>query len=174
MKVLRVTPIVAAALVFAACGHEPTEPTLEAQLNLVDPYVLAFNATNGLPGEPFHAEGRPGSKPGDVGPGARFPDELKLTDAQKAAIQALVDAFNTAHQADLAALKAIHEQARAAMQAGKTRAEVKAILDTAKPVLDRMRAAFDALHTAIEAVLTPAQRAWITAHKPTGPPPHRP
>ncbi|HLA89410.1 MAG TPA: Spy/CpxP family protein refolding chaperone [Gemmatimonadaceae bacterium] len=171
MKLLRLTPFLAGALFLAACNREPTEPTLEAQLDLVDPYVLTFNATSGLPGEPFHAEGRPPSPHGGMGPGGRFPDSLRLTDAQKTAIQAAIAAFQTSHKADLDALQAIHQEARAAIQAGKTRAEVKAILEKAKPILERMRAAWDALHTAINNILTPAQRAWIESHKPDRPPP---
>jgi Spy/CpxP family protein refolding chaperone len=173
MKPFRIMPLVAVAALLAACDHGPTQPTSAAQLDLVDPYVLTFNATNGLPGAPFHIPG-PGSRPDARGPGAPFPDSLKLTDAQKAAIQALLDGFNTVHKTDLAALKTIHDQAQAAMQAGKTRAEIRAILDTAKPVLERMHTEFDALHTAIENVLTAAQKAWIASHKPAGPPPHGP
>lgn len=169
----RLAPLAAAAAILAACDRGPTEPTLTAQLDLVDPYVLTFNASDGLPGLPFHGPG-PGSRPDARGPGAPFPDSLKLTDAQHTAIQALRDAFDAAHKADLDALKAIHDQARAAMQAGKTHAEVRAILETAKPVLERLHAAFDALHASIYALLTPAQKAWIDAHKPAGPPPHGP
>lgn len=173
MKLLRITPLLAAAALVAACDHGPTQPTNAAQLDLVDPYVLTFNATNGLPGAPFHVPG-PGSRPDARGPGAPFPDSLKLTDAQKAAIQALRDGFDATYKTDLAALKTIHDQAHAAMQAGKTRAEIHAILDTAKPVLDHLHTAFDALHAAIENVLTAAQKAWIASHKPAGPPPHGP
>jgi Spy/CpxP family protein refolding chaperone len=173
MRLSRFTPLVAAAALFAACDHGPTEPTLAAQLDLVDPYVLTFNASDGLPGAPFHRPG-PGSRPDARGPGAPFPDSLKLTEAQRAAIQALRDAFDAAHKADLDALKAIHEQARAAVKAGKARSEVRAILETARPVLERLHSAFEALHTAIYALLTPEQKAWIAAHKPAGPPPEGP
>ena len=58
-----------------------------------------------------------------------FPTSIRLTDAQKAAIKALHDAFAAAHKAQFDQLKAIHEEARAAVKAGKTRAEVRAILD---------------------------------------------
>jgi Spy/CpxP family protein refolding chaperone len=160
----------AGVLLVAACDTSPTEPSLLAQLNLVDPYFLTFNATDGLPASPFHAQG-PGSRPDARGPGMPFPDSLKLTDAQKAKIQALRDAFDAAHAADLAALKAIHEQAREAIKAGKPREEVRAILATARPILERLKPDFDALRKAIENVLTAAQKAWIAAHRPDGPPP---
>jgi len=173
MKLLRFMPLVAAMAFVAACDHGPTEPTLAAQLDLIDPYVLTFNATDGLPGSPFEGPG-PGSRFDARGPGAPFPDSLKLTDAQKAAIQALRDQFVTTRKADLDALKAIHEEARTAMQAGKSRSDVRAILETARPILERLHSAFDALHTAIYALLTPEQKAWIDAHKPAGPPPQGP
>jgi Spy/CpxP family protein refolding chaperone len=170
MKRIRFKSLLAVAVLAAACDRAPTEPTLAAQLDLVDPYVLTFNASDGLPGAPFHGAA-PGSRPDARGPGAPFPDSLKLTDAQRTAIQALRDAFDAAHKADLDALKAIHEQARAALQADKPRSEVRAILATARPVLERMHTAFDALHTAIFSLLTAEQKAWIDAHKPAGPPP---
>ena len=66
-----------------------------------------------------------------------------LTDAQKAQIKALVDAFNTANAADIAAVKAAHQAADSARHAGASEAAVKAILDAVKPALDR-------LHTATE------------------------
>src|ERR1043166_157667 len=152
MKPLRIGPLLAVLGLVAACNHGPTEPSLATQLDLVDPYVLTFNASLGLPGAPFHIPG-PGSRPDARGPAAPFPDSLKLTGAQKTAIQALRDAFDAEYKADLDALKAIHEKARAAMQAGKPRSDVKAILETAKPVLERLRSAFEALHTGIWALL---------------------
>jgi Spy/CpxP family protein refolding chaperone len=87
---------------------------------------------------------------------SKFPP---LTDAQKAQIRALEQAFQTANKADLDAVKAILEQARAAAQAGKTKAEVEAIIATAKPIMDRLEAARRSLKTQIEAVLTPEQKA---------------
>ena len=170
MTLQRLASVAATALMLAACDKAPTQPSLTAELDQVDPYVLTFSATNGLPSGPFHMPG-PGSLGNARGPGAPFPDSLKLTQAQQDAIKALRDAFATAHATDLARLQAIHDQARAAMQAGKTRAEVRAILQAARPVLEGLKGAFDALHTAIEAVLTPAQKAWIAAHRPDGPPP---
>ena len=156
----------------AACEKGPTQPSPldTAQLETVDPAILTFNSTSGLPSAPFHTEG-PGSRADARGPGAPFPDSLKLTDSQKAAIKALRDAFNSANAADLAALQAIHDKARDAMKAGRTRAEVRAIFETAKPILDRLKPKFDALQSSIEAVLTAAQKAWMAAHRPMGPPP---
>ena len=169
MRPSRLFTIAAGALLVAvACDRAPTQPST-SQLDSVDAAVLTFNSTDGLPGGPFHGPG-PGSKGDARGPGAPFPDSLKLTAAQQTQIQALRDAFDAANKADLDALKAIHDQAQAAMKAGKTRDEVKAILASAQPILDRLKSKFDALHTAIENVLTASQKAWIAAHKPNGMP----
>jgi Spy/CpxP family protein refolding chaperone len=170
MRPSRLLTVAASALlVVVACDRAPTQPASEAQLDSVDAAVLTFNSTDGLPGAPFHGPG-PGSRGDARGPGAPFPDSLKLTTAQQAQIQALRDAFDAANKADLDALKAVHDQAHAAMKAGKTRDEVKAILATAQPILDRLKPKYDALRTATQNVLTAAQKAWIASHKPTGMP----
>ena len=170
MKSVRIVSVFAAVLAIAACDRQPTGPGLLAQLNLVDPYVLTFNASDGLPAGPFHVPG-PGSRFDAKGPGMPFPDSLKLTDAQKAAIQALRDAFDVAHKDDLAALEAIRKEAFDAIKAGKAREDVKKIFEKAKPILDRLKPSFDVLRTAISNVLTAAQKAWIASHRPDGPPP---
>jgi len=171
MHLSRLAPLVAGALLLAACERAtaPTQATLNADVLAVDPVALEFNATNGLPGAPFHIAG-PGSRADAKGPAAPFPDSLKLTPAQQAQIQALRDAFEAANKADLDALKAIHDAAVTAIKAGKTRDEVRAILETAKPILERLAANLAALRAAIGAVLTPEQQAWIAAHRPSGPP----
>jgi Spy/CpxP family protein refolding chaperone len=175
---------VAGALVFAiSCDRHPTAPNdLQASLDVVDPVVVTFSATMGLPGGPVgdatlppfmggmsFADAPPPPRDGK-GPGAPLPDSLKLTAAQKTQIQALVMAFAVANAADLATMKAAHEAARAAHAAGKSKADLQAILDGAKAAADRVRAAAAALQTAIHNVLTPAQQAWLAAHKPDHPP----
>lgn len=181
MKLLRWIPMVAGAALFAACT-QPTAPRLDDEISAVDPVVVMFSATQGLPGGPIGERngppfmgglpfaGAPASATDGRGPGAAFPDNLKLTDAQKAQIAALVAAFTAANAADLAAMKAAHEAARAAHMAGKSREDIKAILDKAKAAVDRVRAAAQALHTAIANVLSAEQRAWLDAHKPEGMP----
>ncbi|MEO5590647.1 MAG: Spy/CpxP family protein refolding chaperone, partial [Gemmatimonadaceae bacterium] len=52
-----------------------------------------------------------------------------LSDAQKAQIRALETAFQESNKADLASVKAVVEEARAAAQAGKSREEVAKILE---------------------------------------------
>ena len=184
MKLHKLTTVLAgSALLAAACDRGPTGPdSMQADINAVDPVVVTFAATQGLPGGPIgdmgHGPfmggmpfmGAPASAADGRGPGAAFPDSLKLTDAQKAAIQALVAAFTVANATDLAAMKAAHVQARDAHKAGASREAIRAILDAVKPSAERVRTAAEALHTAIGNVLTAAQKAWLEAHKPAHPP----
>ena len=97
---------------------------------------------------------------------AQLPEELRLTVEQKAAIAALHDAFMTATATDIAALRAIEQEAHAAIRAGKPRAEIRAILEKAAPILVRVQMAFRKLQADIWAVYTPEQRAWIESHRP--------
>ena len=183
MTLLKHATVAAMVLAIAACNFGPTRPdNLQAEFDQVDPVVVTFAASQGLPGGPFGSrEGPPfmagmafaGAPMGPAhgrGPGAPLPDNLKLTDAQKAQIEAAVTAFKTANAADIAAMKAAHQAARDAKKAGKTKEEVKAILATARPAAERLRAASAALRTAIQAVLTAEQRAWLEANKPERPP----
>jgi Spy/CpxP family protein refolding chaperone len=84
---------------------------------------------------------------------------IPLTDAQKAQMRALEAAFEQTNKADLDVVKAAFEQIRAGTAAGKTRDELKAILDSILPALQRLDAARRALHEKLEAVLTPEQKA---------------
>lgn len=172
MRLSSLTSILAGTLVLAACDRGPTQPPANAlALDAWDPYVLTFDATAGLPEAPFHMPGMPGGPMMAREPGARFPDALKLTDAQVAAISALRQRFDAATAADMAALKAIHDRAQAAIKSGASRADVMTkILAAAKPILDHLKPMLDALHTAVFNVLTAEQKAWIEAHRPTAPP----
>jgi Spy/CpxP family protein refolding chaperone len=93
-----------------------------------------------------------------------LPEELRLTDAQRAQIRALVDAFESATRDDRRALGAILADIRKAIHDGKGRDEVRRILHRAEPIHDRLAAAHRKLIADIDAVLTPEQRAWIRAH----------
>lgn len=84
---------------------------------------------------------------------------IPLTDAQKAQMRALGAAFEQANKADLEAVKAAFAEARAAHAAGKTRAEIQAILEAVKPAIERLDAARRVLHAQLEAILTPEQKA---------------
>lgn len=81
----------------------------------------------------------------------RFP---ALSDAQKAQIKALEQAFQTTNRADLDAVKAAFDSAK-----GKTGAEREAILAAVKPAQTRLEAARKALQEAIKAVLTAEQKS---------------
>jgi Spy/CpxP family protein refolding chaperone len=77
-----------------------------------------------------------------------------LSDAQKAQIKALEDAFQTNNKADLDAVKAALDSAR-----GKTGAERDAILSSVKAAQTRLEAARKTLKEAIKGVLTPEQKS---------------
>lgn len=95
-----------------------------------------------------------------------LPDELKLTSEQQAKIKALVETFRQSTRADREALVAILREARQAIEAHKTRAEVEAILAKGADIRRRLAAAEAKLKSDIDAVLTAEQRAWIAAHSP--------
>lgn len=86
-------------------------------------------------------------------------DTVALTAEQRTEISGLFSAFEQANRADLDAIKATLEQARAAHRNGATRAEVDAILASAQPAMQRIRAAQVQLAAAVLGVLTPAQIA---------------
>lgn len=134
----------------AACSSESTAPVATESLDdLSVELVQQYDATAAS------ALDRAG-----IG-GSEFPDSLKLTAEQKAQIQALHDAYKAANQADLAALRAIEAEVHAAIKAGKSREQVKAILAKAEPILARLATAMAKLQRDIWAVYTPAQQAWI-------------
>ena len=84
---------------------------------------------------------------------------IKLTDEQKSQISSLVSAFESANRADLDAVKAAMDAAAAAHRAGKSRDEIRAILDAARPARERLELARRALNQQIVALLTPEQKA---------------
>jgi Spy/CpxP family protein refolding chaperone len=82
-----------------------------------------------------------------------------LTDAQKAQIRALEIAFAENNKNDLAFVKATLEEAKAAVRAGKSPAEIQQILAKALPAIVRLESARKNLRDQIIAVLTPEQKA---------------
>jgi Spy/CpxP family protein refolding chaperone len=101
----------------------------------------------------------------------------QLTEAQIAQIRALKQAFAEAVADELAAIKAAHQEARAAKQAGANAEELRAILEGVKDEMEAVRQAEIRLHDAIMDVLTPEQRAnWciVRARVAPGPGPGRP
>ena len=146
--------LVAAAAAVTACDRStPVSPDATSDvIDLLPDYAVSAAAT---------------IDPAGIG-GADLPESIQLTVEQKAAIAALHDAFMAANTDDIAALKAIEQQAREAITAGKSREEVRAILATGLPIQARLAAAFRQLRADIWAVYTPEQRAWIEAHRPRG------
>lgn len=168
LRRLMMVPTLAAALVLTACEKSPTG----ADAATSDDYALLMFGEAGASLEgTMGAQHRDGPFDGRSG-GPRLPDALALTAEQRAAIEALRTAFRTEHAAELDAMKAIFERARAARLAGATREAVHAILAEARPIGLSLREDVWALHLAVRAVLTPAQLAWIAAHRPQMP--HRP
>jgi Spy/CpxP family protein refolding chaperone len=97
---------------------------------------------------------------------AQLPENLRLTVEQKAAIAALHEAFAKGTAADVVALRTIEREARAAISAGNTRDDIRAILAKADPIRARLAAAFKKLQADIWAVYTAEQQAWIESHRP--------
>jgi Spy/CpxP family protein refolding chaperone len=150
---LRIAALFAAAAFASACDNAATGPNAarEATLLPFDAQATMDSATLVPRGPAFDNEGPP--------------DALKLTDAQKAAIKTLHDAFSAAHKTQFDQLKAIHDAARAAIKDGKTREEVRAIMEKSRVIMESMQADFEALRAAVAAVLTPEQQAWAAAHR---------
>jgi Spy/CpxP family protein refolding chaperone len=145
-----------AAISFAACSDDSVSPRNEDSLFLLDETaVLAFGSMDMAdPGSRYIARLH------------RLPEHLKLSADQQARIKAILEAYESATKADREALAAIHRQAREAHQAGKSSAEVRAILAQGDPIRQRLHAAEQQLHAQIEAVLTAEQKAWLAANGP--------
>lgn len=148
-------------LALGACSKDTTTAPLDDTTSILldEAATLAYNAS-------FAAN------PGDnLLPGIhRLPDNLKLTADQQARIKALMTAFADATKADREALAAIDRQAKEARKAGKTQAEVEAILRTGDAIRQRLSAAEAKLKADLDAVLTAEQKAWLNSNKaPTCP-----
>jgi len=93
-----------------------------------------------------------------------------LTEAQIAQIRALKQAFAEAVADELAAIKAAHQEARAAKEAGASAEEIRAILASVKDEMEAVRQAEQRLQDAIMDVLTPEQRAkWCIVRQLVAP-----
>ena len=99
----------------------------------------------------------------------------QLSEEQIAQIRALKQAFAEAVADELAAIKAAHQEARAAKQAGASAEEIRAILEGVKDEMEAVRQAEIRLHDAIMEVLTPDQRArWCIVRARVAPGPRGP
>ncbi|MGQ0814932.1 MAG: Spy/CpxP family protein refolding chaperone [Gemmatimonadota bacterium] len=150
----KTTLAILCGLALAACGQDATAPSDGSEAALTDVAELAFHSS---------VAGDPSSLLPNL---HRFPDHLKLTDAQTAQIRALLQQFATDTHADRDALAAILREARAAHQAGKSRGEIRAILEQGEPIRQRLLAAEQKLRADVLALLTPEQRAWLESHQP--------
>ena len=102
----RFVVLVGAAVALVACDSSaPVAPTADFAdvVDLVPDYALSDAASMDAAG---------------IG-AAQLPEHLRLTVEQKAAIAALHDAFKKANAADVAALRSIEQEVRAAIKAGK-------------------------------------------------------
>lgn len=159
-------PALALTFAVAACSESPTGTS--ASLETEDYALVMFgdigSALEGTLGT------QTGDRPFDGRTGwARLPDSLQLTDEQRAEMFALREAFRTEHADELAALRAIFMEARAARRAGASRFEIRTILAEARPIVEALRPDVRALHVALWAVLTDEQRAWLEANRPVRP-----
>lgn len=87
---------------------------------------------------------------------SKFPP---LTAEQQRQIASLDSAFAVNNRADIEAVRAFLVKASDAKAAGKSEAEINAILEPVKPILDRLAAATRKLQEAIAAVYTAEQKA---------------
>lgn len=159
-------PALALTIAVAACSESPTSASSAPD---ADDYALVMFGEAGSA-----LEGTLGTQSGDrpfdgrTGWG-RLPDSLQLSDAQRAEMRALREAFRVDHADELAALRAIFMEARAARRAGASRADIREILAEGRPIVEALRPFVQALHEAVRAVLTEEQRAWLAANRPGRP-----
>lgn len=93
--------------------------------------------------------------------------ELNLTDAQKAQIKQLRDAFQQQNSSQMAQLKSLREQMKTARQA-QNKEQAKALMGQMKTAMEAMKPAREKLHQDILAILTPEQRAKMEQMKSEG------
>jgi len=155
--------LVVLGLVLTACASPtaPVEPAEDYSLVMFGEQGSSLEGTMGAQPANHPVDGRTGR--------AQLPDSLKLTPQQMAAIKVLRDNFKEANKARLDSLRDIFTRARDARRNGATREEIHAILVTSRPIVQALRPAVFQLHVAIRAVFTPAQRAWLDAHRPRPP-----
>src|SRR5688572_21807382 len=132
----------------AGCNNDSVAPADNDSLMLLDDAaVLAYGATDmAEPGSHYIARLH------------RLPERLKLTADQQTRIRAALQAFEETTRPDREALAAIIRRAREAHQAGKSPAEVRAILAEGDEIRRRLHAAEQNLHSQIEAILTAEQK----------------
>jgi len=128
--------------------------------------ALAMTATTAWAQRGPGGPGRMGGPPPECRQGAD-----SLTDAQKAQVRTLSDAFVAAHKVQLDSLRAIMEAAREARQAGKTQDEIRAIMDQGRAINNELLPARKEFHDAVVKLLSAQQVAdGCIPPAPGGPP----
>lgn len=148
--------LLVATLAFVAACDNATGPRGQAD----DSALLDFDVTSTLDSATLAPRG--------TSYDTEAPANIRLTDEQKIAIKALHDAFAASHKAQFDQLAAIRRDAAAAVKAGKTRDEVRAILEKGRPIMESMQKDFEALRAAVGALLTAEQKQWASEHQRRG------
>jgi Spy/CpxP family protein refolding chaperone len=141
------------AILLMACSSEVTSPDSDVDGLFDSSAILSYDAA-GLSGPGRYLAGL-----------HRLPDNLKLTAAQTAAIDAAVQEFLSSTAADREALAAIFRAAREAQRAGKSAEEVRQIMAQGAPYRDRIAVAEQALLEKILGILTPEQKTWLEGQR---------
>ena len=145
-----------AALSIAACSNDATGPDSSALLAIDAAGAgTALTVVGGYDGEIFQDRLVNG-----------LPDSLKLTDSQKAAIKAVVSAFEASTKADRDSLNKLLGDARKSLGKKGNGSTLEQTLGAAAPIIARLRTAEEKLKTDIDAILTAEQRAWVASHSP--------
>ena len=156
----RVLLVVLAGTV-AACANDATAPRVQpAPEN-------SLTATSGTAIGPWGFGRRGFGMAGALFGARRLPDNLKLTDAQRAQIKSLMTSFRAAHQPELAAMQSAMKEARAARLSGATPDQRRALFAKTAPQRQQLMAANKQLYAQIQQVLTPDQRTWLASHRPS-------
>lgn len=156
----RIALLMFAAVSLAACSQETAGPgpsNVDDALLDAGAYGTALTEVGGYDAEIYESRVANG-----------LPEEIRLSDDQKAQIKALVKAFQESTKADRKALGEIIRRARSATRGGQSAEHVKAIMDEGAAIRARLAAAEAKLKSDIDALLTAEQRAWIASHSPKG------
>src|SRR5689334_20563073 len=161
---MRMVVLALVATSVAACANDVTAPTVQPTPQ--NSIAIGGDSIGGRWGYGRHGMGM------GFGPmfaARRLPDNLKLTDAQRAQIKALMTSFRAAHRDDLSAMASAGKQAFAARKAGVKLSvdQRRAMFAQTAPARQRLMAANTQLRAQVEQVLTSDQKNWLASHRPT-------
>jgi len=160
---MRMVVLALVATSVAACANDVTAPAVQPTPQ--NSIAVSGDSIGGRWG--FGRRGM-GMAFGPMFAARRLPDNLKLTDAQRTQLRALMTSFRTAHRDDLNAMAAAAKQAFAARKAGVTPSvdQRRAMFAQTAPVRQRLMAANTQLRAQVEQVLTTDQKSWLASHRP--------